>query len=122
MEEAEALSDRIVIMENGAVKWVGDSISLIEEYAGVYTVSLTVERNFLKKCQNILRKKLRGEFEIEVYNGTTLKFEIGFEGVKKIFELLKDEEMLKGKVSDWEFCQASLDDVFMNFGKEVKER
>lgn len=118
MDEAEALSDRILIMKKGEIQCIGDSLSLKEKYVEFYAVSLTVERGFERICEKRLKKKIDNRIKIEVFNGNILKFEVGFEGVKKVFEMLKEEDGLKGKVVDWEFSQPSLDDVFMNLAQE----
>lgn len=121
MEEAEALSDRIMIMKKGEVQCIGDSLSLKEKYADSYAVSLTTKRRWVEVCKKSLKKKLGKGLEIEVYNGEILRFQVGFDEVKKVFQLLKKGEGLEGKVSDWEFCQPSLDDVFMNLAEDEKE-
>lgn len=116
MEEAEALSDRIMIMKEGEMVCIGDSLSLKEKYAQFYTVSLTVKERNSEKIRGILMEELGKGVEISVYNGGILKLMVDFSGVKSVFRLMRDDGF-KGLIVDWEFSQPSLDDVFMNLAE-----
>lgn len=113
MQEAEALSDRIMIMKKGVIQCIGDSLTLKDNYAQFYTVSLTVKKSFTELCEKKLKKNFDEGVEIIVYNMNTLRFKVNFEKVKIVFKMMKDDREFKENILDWEFSQPSLDDVFM---------
>ena len=116
MEEAEALSDRIMILKDGSVQCIGDSLSLKEKYAQLYSISISLKENQFNEGYAILEEFVEDrEIKLKVYKNT-VSFSAQFEMVKAMFKLLSQD--LEDIVEDWEFSQPSLDDVFMNLAEK----
>ena len=129
MEEAEALSDRIMILKKGKTQCIGDSMTLKDRYAKKYNISLEpANPDDIEEIRQILEQQLTGQnrmTKLRIDEKTTnsgeiikrIKFEAEFGSIKKIFESITLGGDLHGKLANWEFNQPSLDDVFMTVAK-----
>lgn len=117
MDEAEALSDRILILSDGKMQAIGNSFYLKEKFAKDYSVFISFKGGFEEEAMKILEERFKGQIRKEKYYANCVKFNADFEVVKNIFELMSPGKEFEGKVDDWEFNQPSLDDVFMNLAE-----
>lgn len=117
MDEAEALSDRIMILSKGRMQVIGNSFYLKEKFANYYTVFITFDEEFGDKGMGVLKEKF-GEKITKVKDyANCVKFSADFDVVKGIFKLMAPGGEFEGRIEDWEFNQPSLDDVFMNLAE-----
>lgn len=118
MDEAEALSDRIMILSKGRMQAIGNSFYLKEKFADYYSVFMTFADEFGEAGMEILEKNF-GEKITKMKNySNCVRFSADFTVVKGIFKLMSPGGEFEGKVEDWEFNQPSLDDVFMTLAEK----
>lgn len=110
MDEAEALSDRIMILSKGKTKAIGNSFELKEKFAKDYSIFITFQKGLSEYGMEILERNFEEKIKNLKRYANCVKFHADFEVVKGIFKLMSKDNELEGKVSDWEFNQPSLED------------
>ena len=109
MPEAEALSDRILIVKKGNMACIGDSITLKSKYCTDYKMTI----NFKHENKEIVRGYLKElEIPIEEDHDHSLCLSLPFEKIQKIFKLIGESEKARNVIDNWEFNQTSLEEVF----------
>lgn len=116
MEEAEALSDRIMILSHGKVKCIGNSLLLKEKIGSYWRIDLTFKDSSIQEDILLDLRRIARDERIDV-EGKFTQFYVNSEGLKIIFKMVAEHGQLEGKIKDWGFKQTSLDEVFFNFVK-----
>lgn len=120
MEEAETLADRIMILKQGEIVTIGNSVYLKSKFDSKFTVEISypsVEsyEGLLKILSEVIPKNdLAGVST----NATNLTFRTEFKHLKCLFKLMQDNKELKKLVTNWEFHETSLSEIFLSLVKE----
>lgn len=117
MEEADELSDRVLVMKDGKVLVLGTAKALKEEFSQGYTLSIILRDSSSVERVTQSLKELKLGFSIDSIfdKRIDLGFPKGkFEGVMAAAKRLTSEGDLKDLVVDWGFTHGTLEDVFFN--------
>jgi ABC-type multidrug transport system ATPase subunit len=120
MEEAEALSDQIVIMANGTVKTLGTVHDLKAKFGGDPILNFSCTAEQLERIKERLNELTNGK--VEMYASTKISAKFYFKGNKSEFaQLFKGISDMKTKIgfSNWGITQPSLEQVFINLVSET---
>jgi ABC-type multidrug transport system ATPase subunit len=86
MEEAEALSDKIMIMHEGEIKAVGTPLELKEKYGKGYKITfLTYEKSKLK----VLVGKILQKFNLERETEGSVTYQVPTEEFSEVIRFFK---------------------------------
>ncbi len=108
MEEAEALGDRIVILNEGSIQADGSVQGLIDKHAPGYHIRFSVPKSVAKKVENIPKIV----FSIV---GDYASCEIQADSLMSAQEILKDvAETVNVELMHTTIQSSSLDEVFLN--------
>ena len=122
MHEAELLSDRVVIMNNGSIIAVGTPNELKQKYGESYYLEIIFKRNinikeFEKKIKSLLY--LKRSF-IDSDNKINLFFDGGLIEFVKILQNSLIDDI--GDIESMTLRETTLEDVFLNLtGRRLKE-
>jgi ABC-type multidrug transport system ATPase subunit len=120
MEEADALSDRIAIMNHGRLVAVGHSEELKTRYGHGYRLSVSVV-NAAKNdanCKRWVLANVQGAVITDSLNGTT-HYNVPYSTIKMstVFRMMEENRNQLG-ISDWGLSRTSLEEVFEYLTKE----
>ena len=126
MEEAELLSDKVIVLNHGKVQCVGSPLKLKNIFGNGYRISMISEQNRINEVKNLMsRVAPNSQFMESSGDSGGLVFNIPFDHVKElgnIFSLLdrksisgknKELESLAKLVTDVSVSQTTLEEVFM---------
>lgn len=113
LEEAEALCERVAIVDKGKVKAIGKTRELIEDYSGKKTITL-----HLKEKQKKVPKELDG-FAVKVEDeGLTYVVTLEVDDAEKVFKAIGCAGL---NVSNFSVEEQSLEDVFLKLTYEQND-
>lgn len=115
MEEADALSDRIAIMNHGKVKCCGSPLFLKNAFGSGYRLTLTKNANFdSNKFEFILSNLIENHF-IETNISAEITITIPFTLSSKLPSLLSDIEVNKALygIDGYGISSPSIEEVFI---------
>ncbi|ORY44991.1 hypothetical protein LY90DRAFT_384935 [Neocallimastix californiae] len=121
IDEASYLCERIGILVNGRLRYIGSSENLKMKYGNSYI--LEVQSDLLDAFhQEIIERACLFEqhpFKMERLSINRVKYEIQFTGNKNIGHIFYIMEKCKSShlISDYSFSQTTLEQVFLNFSK-----
>ena len=128
MEEAELLSDKIIVLNHGKVQCVGSPLYLKNIFGNGYRISMICEAHRINEVKQLMKKIAPNSVYLESSGDSGgLVFNIPFDHVKQlgnIFSLLdkksnltgseaKDIDKLRNLVTDVGVSQTTLEEVFM---------
>ena len=116
MEEADALSDRIAVMNHGQVKCCGSPIFLKDRFGSGYKLTITKDANFNKKALKRVVEEVtvkKANFTSDVAREVTVA--ISAESNSKLPELLSriEENMDKLGIINYGISSPTVEDVFL---------
>lgn len=114
LEEAETLCERVAIVDQGKIKAVGKTKSLIEEYSGQKTISLHL-KDKLKTAPNALDKYKTDILE----NGEVLEITLDPSNTEHVFKAIGESGI---DVTNFTVREQSLEDVFLKLTYEQHEK
>lgn len=125
MEEAELLSDKIIVLNHGRVQCVGSPLQLKNIFGNGYRISMICDQKHISEVKALMKKLAPNSSYLETSGDSGgLVFNIPFDYVKQlgnIFPLLdnksevndKDLKKLCDLVTDVGISQTTLEEVFM---------
>ena len=115
MEEADALSDRIAIMNHGEVKCCGSPIFLKNSYGSGYNLTTSKEDNFDEKRYLSLINRVVPNYKVEGNIAAEIKVSIPYNDVDKLPILLSQLEKEKETVGIATFgiSSSTIEEVFL---------
>ena len=112
MEEAYALCDRLIIMDNGKIILEGIPKELVEKYIGKYVIEIAALKNEIEKIANYLQQR---NIKFEKYSE---EIYIPIDTPDRLFTDIKTSFQPE-KI---EIRRATLEDVFLKFtGRKLRE-
>ncbi|TNJ27938.1 ABC transporter family protein [Giardia muris] len=140
MDEAQALCNRIAIMDKGRLRCIGTCVHLQNKYGGKLHISVGVRKNSPEVLQGVMPAdnaivdgvKLKNGYEIKIHAlvtaafqtvvtlircvGDTLLYEVGEElSVSDIFVRMAELAFTHQRlIADWDLIQNSMDRVFFS--------
>ena len=109
MSEVEKLCDRIAILRDGKVGFIGSPEELIDSYDEKTEIAIKSKLGYLKEeLQYSQYVKDENEYEVYITNDVS----------EAMFELLAKNRLRKNEVLDIRINHSSLEDKFMEFSKE----
>lgn len=109
MSEVEKLCDRIAILRDGKVGFIGSPEELIDSYDEKTEIAIKSKLGYLKE-ELEYSQYVKDENEYEVYITNDVS--------EAMFELLAKNRLRKNEVLDIRINHSSLEDKFMEFSKE----
>jgi ABC-2 type transport system ATP-binding protein len=110
LEEAEALCERIAIVDQGTIKAVGKTKSLMEEYSSKKTVSLNLKDKIKKTPKGL------DSYQTEILeDGEVLEITLEPGNTEKVFKILGDSQL---DILNFSVREQSLEDVFLKLTYE----
>ena len=109
MEEAEILSDRVIVMVNGEIKCAGSSLYLKNHFGDGYKVELVTDKPH--ECFKYLQSHITSLKYVDI-SGNSLFVSLPrtqVDDIQKFFLLVENMEL-----GDWALSNSSLEEVFMN--------
>nr|UOU03314.1 ATP-binding cassette subfamily A3-like 1 [Brachionus rubens] len=119
MEEADALSDRIAIMNHGEIKCCGSPIFLKNYYGNGFRIKIVKNSNFNSiKFENMLREYLN-DYKIEINVAAEFCLSFPFDKVNILPEFLNQLELNKDKfgLDSYSISSSTIEEVFLKIGK-----
>ena len=115
MEEADALSDRIAIMNHGEVKCCGSPIFLKNTYGSGYSFTVSKDKNFNENEFLNLMQSTALNYKIETNVAGEIKISLPYEAVDKLPNLLNQVENHKQKIgiSAYGISSSTIEEVFL---------
>lgn len=125
MEEAELLSDKIIVLNHGKIQCVGSPLQLKNIFGNGYRISMICDKRRISDVKVLMKKLAPNAIYLETSGDSGgLVFNIPFDYVKQlgnIFPLLdsksqvddKDLKQLREYVTDVGISQTTLEEVFM---------
>lgn len=110
MAEVEKLCDRIAIMKEGRVAFIGTPEELIPSFEDTTEIAIKTEMGYLKEELNYCQF-VKSENEYDVYSTKEIS--------EALLELLQNSNKEKNKVLDIKINRSTLEDKFMKFTREV---
>jgi len=108
MEEADALGDRIVIMSDGIIKAIGDSIHLKSKFGNGYHISAIVDPSNIENFKSIASQMVPG-IHLADDSAGALIYELNYEQTDYIPRFVQYlHENLDGYVTSWSMSQTTL--------------
>jgi len=118
MEEAEALCDRLAIINHGKLRCIGASAELKQRYGQFYKITVTTPEKYEPKAKRFLQKIAPELREINTLAGVA-HYEAPREGIKlsTLFsEIQKNQKRLH--IIDWGISNTTLEEVFIKIATE----
>jgi ATP-binding cassette, subfamily A (ABC1), member 3 len=115
MEEADALSDRIAIMNHGEAKCCGSPLFLKELFGSGYRLTLSKSNNFNEQlCVNILKDSMKN-FKIESNIAAEICVAIPYDNSSFLPNLLLKIESEKDKIGieSYGISSSTIEEVFL---------
>ena len=115
MEEADALSDRIAIMNHGEVKCCGSPLFLKNLYGSGYSLTASKDEKFEENLFLNLIEKFMDQFKVESNIAGEIKISLPYNAVEKLPELLNQIEVQKELIgiSGYGISSSTIEDVFL---------
>ena len=116
MEEADALSDRIALMNHGVVKCCGSPLFLKDKFGSGYRLTLTKDINFNQnELENLVRSTIEREPIIESNIAKEMCLAFPNEMNHKLANFLIKLESEKNKIGVLNYCISSstVEEVFL---------
>lgn len=124
MEEADILSDRIGIMDNGILRCIGTSHELKQRYGRGFKLTLGFRKNVhsigarahvLQQIEAFLPPDQWTKVDQGLVSGCVI-YEIDIKNESNIASILESVEMYKDQfgIENWGIAQTSLEEVFLN--------
>ncbi len=119
MDEADALSDRIALMNHGEVKACGSPVFLKEKFGSGYRVTLTKTSNFDRDAFETLVTRITGR-PVNMVTNMAQEMSVGVKtaDVGKLPELLNSIETHKDTIgiANYGVSTSTVEDVFLKVG------
>jgi ATP-binding cassette subfamily A (ABC1) protein 3 len=117
MEEADALSDCIAIMNHGEVKCCGSPIFLKNMYGSGYSFTVSKDETFNENQFLLMIKNIILNFKIETNVAGEIKISLPYEAVDKLPQLLNEVENNKQNIgiSAYGISSSTLEEVFLKY-------
>ena len=121
MEEADALSDRIAIMNHGEVKCCGRPLYLKNTFGLGYRLTLSKAFNFE---ENLFLSEISAKmnaFKIESNISAEMRVQIPFEECSKLPEFLKTLEVKKRSlgIEGYGISSPTMEEVFIKYALQI---
>jgi ATP-binding cassette subfamily A (ABC1) protein 3 len=115
MDEADSLSDRIVILSNGSVKCCGSPTYLKRLYGSGHVLTIIKNKYFKKESLFILLNSLGVNFKLEIDLETQIKLSINSDNIQRISKILEkiDEQKVYFGIISYNISSPSIEDVFI---------
>jgi ATP-binding cassette subfamily A (ABC1) protein 3 len=117
MEEADALSDRIAIMNHGEVKCCGSPMFLKNLYGSGYSFTVSKDKTFNQNQFLVMIKNIILNFKIETNVAGEIKISLPYEAVDKLPQLLNEVENNKQNIgiSAYGISSSTIEEVFLKY-------
>jgi ATP-binding cassette, subfamily A (ABC1), member 3 len=117
MEEADALSDCIAIMNHGEVKCCGSPIFLKNMYGSGYSFTVSKDETFNENQFLLMIKNIILNFKIETNVAGEIKISLPYEAVDKLPQLLNEVENNKQNIgiSAYGISSSTIEEVFLKY-------
>nr|XP_024218385.1 ATP-binding cassette sub-family A member 3-like isoform X2 [Halyomorpha halys] len=119
MEEADALGDRIAIMNNGEIVCYGSPIFLKKKYGAGYNIKLSCKQEKHEEIFETVSAQIPEAGIIDAH-GDWLKFKLPFEKTKQFPELFKQLESNE-EISEIGINCTSMEDIYLNLEEGDEE-
>lgn len=116
MEEAEILSDKIVIMHDGNIIRVGNPMELKRELKHPYKINITYVKGQEETLKNLISSKCNVIESQFLHKGNYISVLADESNIKGYLELVKTHQ-LTDYVSNWDIATASLEELFLKLTK-----
>ena len=120
MEEADVLGDRIAIMAHGAVRAIGNSITLKEKFGAGYRINLIIEEGMGKMVKENVLKRVPGVV-VEDESAGSLIFQFpnsSKNSIPDFVEWIENEKSTNG-IKTWGISQTTLEEVFLKIIRDA---
>mmetsp|Transcript_6194 Transcript_6194/g.6087 ORF Transcript_6194/g.6087 Transcript_6194/m.6087 type:complete len:132 (+) Transcript_6194:1625-2020(+) len=127
MEEADVLSDRICVIVDGAIKCIGTSLYLKNQYGDGYRITIITKDP--AKVNELIQKIMPSAVKIDS-SGGSIVLGIHLNDIKEIGEFVKlmetkephEFEKLRELIDDWGLSHTTLEEVFMRVTGKKQSR
>jgi len=124
MEEAEILSDKVVIMHKGEVVGVGNPLELKQYVAHPFKINVTLAHGREADLEKIFENHgIKPNF---IHRGNHLTINAESKVIKDFLRLIKlpksDRDSLEGIVINWDIGTASLEELFLEVTRDAGDR
>jgi ABC-type multidrug transport system ATPase subunit len=118
MEEADALSDRIAIMNHGQIKCCGTPLFLKKYYGDGFKIKIIKDDQFNFPLFNQMLELYLGDFSIESNAAAELTINCPFENVQRLPAFFNEIETNKQNyaLDSYSISSASIEEVFLKLG------
>jgi ATP-binding cassette subfamily A (ABC1) protein 3 len=115
MEEADALSDRIAIMNHGQVKCCGSPLFLKNTFGSGYRLTLSKGVNFKENLFLSEISAIMNAFRIESNISAEMRIQIPFQECSKLPEFLRNLEEKKARfgINGYGISSPTMEEVFI---------
>nr|APD26547.1 ATP-binding cassette transporter subfamily A member 3-like X1 protein [Brachionus koreanus] len=119
MEEADALSDRIAIMNHGEIKCCGSPIFLKNFYGNGFRIKIVKNSKFKSLEFESLLKKYLHDYQIEINVAAEICVSFPFNRANLLSEFLNDLENNKNDLGfdSYGISSSTIEEVFLKVGK-----
>ena len=113
--EADALSDRIAIMNHGEVKSCGSPMFLKNTFGSGYNLTVSKTEEFDEKSYLEIIKSNIKDFKIETNVAAEIKVSLPYDAVEKLPHLLSQVEENKNKIgiASYGISSSTIEEVFL---------
>jgi ATP-binding cassette subfamily A (ABC1) protein 3 len=117
MEEADALSDRIAIMNHGQVKCCGSPLFLKNTFGSGYRLTLSKGAGFEENLFLSEISATMNTFRIESNISAEIRVQIPFDECSKLPEFLKSLELKKNhfRIDGYGISSPTMEEVFIKY-------
>ena len=120
MEEAEILSDKVIIMHKGEVIRVGNPMELKTELKYPFKINVTYGKGLEAELKSILSRHITDLKMIHRGNYATILADHGV--IREFLTLIKEKTQKKDSLNDivvnWDIATASLEELFLELTKK----
>eukprot|EP01016_Furgasonia_blochmanni_P039228 TRINITY_DN4844_c0_g3_i5.p1 TRINITY_DN4844_c0_g3~~TRINITY_DN4844_c0_g3_i5.p1 ORF type:complete len:272 (-),score=35.08 TRINITY_DN4844_c0_g3_i5:61-876(-) len=121
MEEADALSDRIMVMVDGYARCIGTSLYLKNNFGAGYRLSLVTEPVHANEVRDLIARKIPSSKVIDIRAGSLI-ISVPMDNLTSLYAFfmsMEEKEVdpewarLRFLVKDWGLSNTTLEEVFM---------
>lgn len=115
MEEADALSDRIAIMNHGEVKSCGSPLFLKNTHGSGYNLTVSKADTFEESAYLELIRKNVASYKIDTNVAGEIKISLPYDAVDKLPKLLNEVENNKERIgiASYGISSSTIEEVFL---------
>ena len=120
MEEADALGDKVAILDKGRLRAIGSSLFLKRTYGKGHTVSLLSEVDDVPRVEQLVKSCVPSAEILGTAAGNTsvsIKHS-AVQGIPQLFNSLMGED---GLIKEWSLSDTTLEEVFLRLAAQNRE-